>query len=345
MITKVQPIERDEWQRLAPTFMDYNYCQFWDYGAACAGRVGAHNEHVAIYEGDDLIGLTDVRIKEVPIFRKGIAYINNGPLVRRNDPFDAERLKGVLSALVNQYVVGKKLILRVQPSPSSNILLDRQEQIYLDIGFTAPNRLRYDRTIILDISQPLEMIRKQFDQKWRNQLNNVEKRNLVIKMGTDDSLFSVFCQLHEELINRKMFDVQLDANFYSKVQRFLSGDERFIVTVVYKDELPISGNMSSIIGNTCMYVLGASNDVGLKNKASYLVQWSVIQKAKEKHCRFYDLCGIDPEKNPGVYHFKKGMGGVDVTIPTFEAYPNLWSRNIVHFGEQAYRLYRKVRKP
>ena len=31
-----------------------------------------------------------------------------------------------------------------------------------------------------------------------------------------------------------------------------------------------------------MYVLGATNDLGLRNKASYFLQWSVIQRAKEK---------------------------------------------------------------
>jgi lipid II:glycine glycyltransferase (peptidoglycan interpeptide bridge formation enzyme) len=344
MTTKIQQIERNEWQRLAPTFMDYNYCQFWDYGVACARRVGAYSEHVAIYEGDDLIGLADVRIKEIPLFRTGIAYINSGPLVRRNNQFDAERLRRVLSVLVEQYVDRKKLALRIQPFPSSSILLNHQEQIFWDVGLIAPNRLHYNRTIVIDISPPLEMIRKQFDQKWRNQLNTAEKRNLIIKTGTDDSFFSIFCRLYEELINRKRFDIHLDANFYYQVQHLLSEDERFLVTVIYKDELPISGHISSILGDTCVYVLGASNDMGLKNKASYLAQWSVIQKAKEKGCRFYDLCGIDPEKNPGVYHFKKGMGGVDVTIPVFEKYPNLWSRSIVHFGEQVYRLYRNARK-
>jgi lipid II:glycine glycyltransferase (peptidoglycan interpeptide bridge formation enzyme) len=344
MTTTIRPINRDEWQRLAPTFMDYNYRQLWDFGVACAQRVGAHSEHTAIYEGDDLIGLADVRIKKIPIFRTGIAYINSGPLVRRNDQFDAERLQKVLSALVERYVDGKKLVLRIQPFPSSNMLLDRQEQIFLEIGFTKPNQLHHNRTIVLDISPPLEVTRKQFDQKWRNQLNNAEKRNLIIKTGTDDSLFSVFCRLYEELIDRKMFDVDLDANFYYQVQRLLSGDERFLVSIVYENELPTAGHVSTFLGDTCVWVLGATSDSGLKNKASYLAQWSVIQKAKEKGCRFYDLCGIDPEKNPGGYHFKKGTGGTDVTIPVFEICPNLWSRSIVHFGERVYRLYRKARK-
>ena len=227
MTTKFQLSEREEWRMLAPTFMDYNYCQFWDYGIACADRLGAHSEHVAIYEGDDLLGLADVRIKKIPIFRTGIAYVNSGPLVRRNDQFDAERLQKVLSALVDEFVRRRKLVLRIQPFPSSNILLDHQEQIFLDIGFKAKNQLRHNRTLILDISPPLEMIRKQFDRSWRRHLNKAEKMNLIVKTGTEDSLFSTFCELYKELISRKSFDVHLDADFYRQVHRLLSENEKF----------------------------------------------------------------------------------------------------------------------
>jgi lipid II:glycine glycyltransferase (peptidoglycan interpeptide bridge formation enzyme) len=342
MTIKIRPVDRDEWQKLTPTFMDYNYCQFWDYGMACADRFGAHSEHVAIYEGDDLLGLADVRIKKIPISRTGIAYVNSGPLVRRNDQFDTERLQRVLFVLVDEFVRRRKLVLRIQPFPSSYVLIDHQEQIFLDVGFKAKNQLRHNRTLILDISPPLEMIKKQFDRSWRRHLNKTEKLNIVT--GTEDSLFATFYELYKELISRKSFDVYLDAGFYHQVHRLLSKSEKYYICIVYENKVPSAGRVYSFVGDTCLEVLAATNDLGLKNGASYLAVWSIIQKAKEKGCRFYDLCGIDPEKNPGGYQFKKGTGGKDVTVPVFEIYPNLWSRNIVHFGEQVYRLYRKVRK-
>ena len=134
MTTKLQLCGCEEWQMLTPTFMDYNYSQFWDYGIACAERLGAHSEHVAIYEGDDLLGLADVRIKKIPIFRTGIAYINSGPLVRRNGQFDAGRLRRVLSALIDEYVRRRKLVLRIQPF-RTKYTVRPTEQIFLDIGF------------------------------------------------------------------------------------------------------------------------------------------------------------------------------------------------------------------
>jgi lipid II:glycine glycyltransferase (peptidoglycan interpeptide bridge formation enzyme) len=342
MTTRIELIERNEWQNLAVNFMDYNYCQLWDYGIACAGKVGAHSEHVAIYEGEDLIGLADVRVKEISVCRTGIAYINSGPLVRQGDEFKYERLQRSLSALKDRYVAGKKLVLRIQPLASSSILLDRYHQTFLDAGFRAQSRSGLKRTIVLDISPSLDAIRQQFHKWWRRNLNYA--KGLVVVTDTNDSLFSAFCQIYRELVDRKGFEVHLDANFYRQVQQVLSGDEKFIVTIIYENGLPVAGHVYSLMGDTCIDILAATTGPGLKNGASYQALWSVIQKAKEKGCHFYDLSGIDPEKNPGGYQFKRGTGGIDIVVPAFEIFPNWWSRRVIHSGEWAYRHFKKVWK-
>lgn len=56
---------------------------------------------------------------------------------------------------------------------------------------------------------------------------------------------------------------------------------------------------------------------------------------KRKGCCWYDLGGIDPEGNPGVYHFKAGMGGKDMSyIGQFEFSANRLSRLAVRLGDQ-----------
>ncbi len=66
------------------------------------------------------------------------------------------------------------------------------------------------------------------------------------------------------------------------------------------------------MGNRAIYLLGATNEQGMKVKCAYLMQWRMIQWLKETEVVYYDLGGINPEKNPGVYHFKEGLGGQDV---------------------------------
>src|SRR5208283_6155309 len=63
---------------------------------------------------------------------------------------------------------------------------------------------------------------------------------------------------------------------------------------------------------SAIYLLGATSDDGLKSKGAYLLQWTLIQWLKGNDIRWYDLGGIDPDGNPGVYSFKRGFSGLDV---------------------------------
>ena len=153
--------------------------------------------------------------------------------------------------------------------------------------------------------------------------------------------------LYRALTHRKEFDVDLTPEFYLQSQKKLAEYERFIITLVYEGGQPVAGHVASFLGDTCVYLLGATNEAGLKNKSAYLAQWSVIHKAKERGCRFYDLGGIDPENNPGVHHFKKGLGGVDRSEyrrrGRLNTLPDSYRRALVVSGEKVYRLIRRFR--
>lgn len=61
------------------------------------------------------------------------------------------------------------------------------------------------------------------------------------------------------------------------------------------------------MGNTGIYLLGASNELGMKYKSAYLVQWEAIKWLRNLRILRCDLKGIDEIKNPGVYKFKVGI--------------------------------------
>ncbi len=345
MTAIIRTIERTEWQQLAPSFSDYNYRQLWDFGIACAKRLNAISDHVAIQQDQEIIGLADVRIKHIPVIGGGIGYVNGGPMVRRNTDgqWEVERLRTVLAGLVDYYVKKKKFVLRIQPPLGPDYWNGILGKTFLDMGCSSHRQSH--RTIVLDLSPSLELIRKRFKQKWRNCLNSAEKKDLTVKTGTDEMFFSTFVHLYQEMRGRKDFSVDLSPEFYGQVQKNLTDNEQFLVSIVYKNDQPVAGHVSSILGDTCVYLLGATIAEGLKNKAAYIAQWSVIQTAKEEGCQFYDLGGIDPDKNPGVYHFKKGMGGEEVTAPgSFEFYPSGLRQILVGGCEKVYTILRILRR-
>jgi lipid II:glycine glycyltransferase (peptidoglycan interpeptide bridge formation enzyme) len=67
---------------------------------------------------------------------------------------------------------------------------------------------------------------------------------------------------------------------------------------------------------------------------------------KEKGLRYYDLNGINPETNPGTYHFKRGLAGkkgIDVEfLGKYQVVDNPISALIVNGGELLVSKYKKI---
>lgn len=347
MTITIRPINRTDWQRMAPTFADYNYRQLWDFGVACAQRVGAFSEHVAVYDGTEPIALANVRIKRIPFFKTGIAYINGGPLVCRSidDVENLLRLSAVLDELVNRYVRNNKLVLRICPPIANPSWNKAQTDLFIDIGFKHSTFIKPYRTFLLDLTPSLEDLRKGLDQKWRNNLKRSEKVELSLTVEKNIKCFERFEVLYKPLVQKKKFQVDLSPSFYGKMQEQLANNEKFQVLLGYCDGECIAGHISSQLGNTAVNLFRANSEVALKNRAAYRLQWQAVQCAKQTGLTWYDLGGIDPDENPGVYRFKKGMGGIDVTAPgPFEYYPDRIRKFWVMGGERVYRHLKCLRK-
>ena len=95
-------------------------------------------------------------------------------------------------------------MLRIYP-----FLFDNNFDLFLSCleteGFTRNKTIKKERTLIIDLDQPLETLRKGLKQKWRNCLNRAEKNELEIIEGHDDELFEKFITIYKQMIERKMF--------------------------------------------------------------------------------------------------------------------------------------------
>jgi lipid II:glycine glycyltransferase (peptidoglycan interpeptide bridge formation enzyme) len=340
----IRYLSREEWQKRAPDFFDYNYHQLWDFGIACARRIGAASEHIAVEQDGQILGLSDVRIKKIPLARTGVAYINGGPLVRKSDGSEDDLLRAVLKKLVMEYVQNRGMVLRIRIPVGTPEWMTRQNKIFTSAGFSVSRNIKPYRTILLDITQSLEQLRKNLEQKWRNNLKRAEKVDLPFQRESSMEFFNRFLSLYRPFIQRKGFDVDLSPDFYMEVQNALEIQERFQVALCEYNGNWIAGHISSLLGDTAVNIFRANDEVALTHRASYMLQWQGICYAKEYGCQRYDLGGIDPDNNPGVYSFKKGMGGEEVTIPgPFEFYPTSFKRVVVCLGEKLYRVFRKNR--
>jgi hypothetical protein len=339
----VQRVSREQWLSLVPTFRDYNYRQVWEYGLALAERRGAACEHISVRQGDEFIALADVRIKRMPLVGGGIAYISGGPLTRRDDEHDFERLGAALEAMVQHYCRDRGFVLRVLAPLGPAAWNEKAQHVFARLGFAPSSRSARYRTLVVDISRPLADVRAKLEQKWRNCLNASERKGLTVRHGTDDAILAEFSELFTRFNQRKGFAVELDAGFYRSLQRRLAEDDRLLVSLAEVEGKLVAGHVLSALGDTGVYLLGATNEEGLKTKAAYLLQWAAISRALERGAVHYDLGGVDPEGNPGVYHFKAGMGGQSLSSPGPYEYRAASWRTRIAVGAES--VYQRVKRP
>lgn len=345
MKPRLLKLDRRTWERETTRFLDHNYRQTWAYGVSAAERVGAVVEHIAWMADGEALALADVRVRVLPMVGGGIAYINGAPLVRAaGAPDDGERLGGMLGALRDEYVARRGMVLRVAPVLGDAALDARREEEFGGAGFTRATMGARYRTIALDINRPLDALRAGLSQKWRNCLNSGERQGVQIAVSADTAGLRRFADLYRAFAERKGLHVNHDAEFFFGVQEGLSGDDRLVVQLAERDGEVIAGHVSSMNGDTCVYLLGATTPAGLALRGAYLLQWNTVRLAHERGLRWYDLGGIDPEGNPGVYHFKKGLGGDDWVAPgPFECRPRGLRGRVVLSSERLYRHLRRVR--
>ena len=301
-------LTQDEWLASATSFNDYNYTHYWAYGQHAAKRVNAESEHMAVLDHQaNIVALFNVRLKKIPLQLGGIAYISGGAMIDQGQENLEATLTVILPLIKEEYVNNRGFVLRISQRPKLPINFPTEASVYHHLGFVEHGKTC--ATILVDLSTELELIRKRLHQKWRNILNKSERQEITVVAGDDLKLFADFEGLFKDLLSRKGIEVAMDNHFFKAVQDDSPAQEKFYIAIAYVEGQPISGHMSSIKGDTSVYILGATNDMGRKLGAAYLLQWHVIKESKQQSCQWYDLGGINPKENPDVYRFKNRMGG------------------------------------
>jgi len=309
----VDSTSSSEWSEMLDLFSDANIYQTWSYGRV---RWGVGNlSHMVLKRDGEVVGIAQLRIVRPTSLKFGIAYLRWGPLCeRRGRPLNPEIVSRMARALEEEYVNKRRLFLRMIPNAFAGT--PRASAIQSAFSAFTPETMAYEnayRTLLLDLSPSLEELRKKFDPKWRNKLSGAERNHLKIIAGNGPKEYDTFCHIYKNMRDRKAFETTVDVEEFRRIQEDLIESHRMQILISEDGGIPVAALVVSAMGDSAIYLLGATSDEGLRSKGAYLLQWAALQWLKANGIRWYDLGGIDPEGNPGVYSFKRGMSGSDVT--------------------------------
>lgn len=321
------------------------------YQTAAYGEVrwGHRNLSRLVLKRDgEVVGIAQVRIIRPTPLKFGMAYLRWGPLwERRGASVDYEVPKRLAVAIEEEYAKKRKLFVCVLPNAFAGSLRAEVFQSAFS-KFTREINEPGDeyRTFLVDLTPPLDKLRSGLDAKWRNKLKGAEKNNLTVISGNGNEEYRTFREMYSQMRQRKSFETSVDEDEFGRMQEALSESQRMRVLICEEKGVPVAGLVVSAMGDSAIYLLGATSDAGLNAKGAYLLQWTMICWLKEHGVKSYDLGGIDPEGNPGVYYFKRGLSGVDCTqIKPYAASKSIFSSGMAKAGLALQRTFRASARP
>ena len=304
-ICSVDAADENEWNDIIQMFRDATLNQTWAFCRARSKKLS----HVIVKRNGKIVAGAMLRLIILPIFAAGIAYLGSGPMWKlRDEPDDIDVLHRIIRALRLEYVVHRGLFLRISPNMFTNLAnQDENRGIFEDEGFHCHQQ--EDCTLFLNLELSLDDLRRGLHQKWRNLLNRAEKNGFTVRVGTDEGSLKTFKGIYEEMLSRKQYKTDVNINEYEVIQSALPEPLKPTIIICELAGLPMAGGLFSTTGDTGVYLLGATSNEGMKNAASYLIQWEAIKLLKERGFRAYDLGGCNIERVPETYHFKAGVCG------------------------------------
>lgn len=203
----------------------------------------------------------------------------------------------------------------------------------------SPHNMQPKENLIIDITKTNEELLTQMKSKTRYNIRLAQKKGVCITVSKEKKFVDTFYALVEKTAQRK--DVTFhEKNHYEKILDVLPHDMIELYSAEYNGEI-IAANLVSFYGGVATYLHGATANQYRNVMAPFLLQWEIMQDAKNRDCKWYDLGGIfqnseDPGKQ-GITRFKNGFA------PGEQSYATKGSYDVV-LSSSKYFLYRFLQK-
>lgn len=331
----IDNFDRDHWQEKAKGFVDYSIYQTWPYQQNRAEVSNCKiSRAIVTDENKQVCLMCQVRIKHIKAIGLKVGYVQWGPLVRG----PGNEFKCCVSALIElrkAYLDNMVNVLRVVPNMPDGEAGEIFCRMLKAAGFRSSGMFSAYRTLAIKFENGHEGLTKGLSTLFRRNLKKAKKIDLEIRHCVDDEGFDVLAGLYSSLKETKGFK-GVDIEEFASPQKMLSDHEKMDLLMLYNEGRPISSVLSSNLGNSGILLLATANDEGRKLGAAYLNWHLSLELSLEAGKDRYDLGGIDPLNNPGVYDFKSRMGGTEIYhVGAFDACKTSVTKAMWTFADMA----------
>jgi lipid II:glycine glycyltransferase (peptidoglycan interpeptide bridge formation enzyme) len=174
---------------------------------------------------------------------------------------------------------------------------------------------------VLDIRPEPDELLRAMKQKTRYNIRLAAKKGIAVSEGAPGDLPEFYALLRQTAERDGFFIHSRDV--YERMFEIFRGAGRFAMLLARLRGSLVAAVTLVRFGDTCWYVHGASSNEHRNLMAPYLLQWEAINWARTQGCTLYDFRAVpdvlrEDQEMYGVYRFKEGFGGRQVTtLPTY----------------------------
>jgi len=306
----LDPSHRDDWNDFVAASAYPSVMQSWQWGQL---KATTGWEPAVIVVGDDTIRAGALILRRtLPFLGRSLLYAPRGPVLDWSQPELLDELLGE----VREHSRGA-VALKIDPC----VPADRTDVVELlrargfrftgtddpDLGGTQP---RY--VMKTDLTPEPEALLASFHPKWRYNIRLAERKGVTVREGTREDL-PVFYELLLVTAERDGFRVRRREYFEHLYDLLVPAGMAKLFVAEYEGAM-IAGAILFRMGDTAVYVYGASGNEQRNLMPNHLLQWTMMLWARRQGCQVYDFRGVAREVDgepvghlDGLNRFKRGF--------------------------------------
>jgi len=260
-------------------------------------------------------------------FRKArlftVAWVPGGVAGRID--FSSSELLRAISSISSSPASYIRIAHHTESDPASTAVLSSHGWV------KAKKSIGAEETILLQRTSDLLANKAALSSNWARNLERGRKRSGVTEVWANPNPLEV----HDLMSQMSEFKREKGPASIPTAQ---SLDQLF---AAFKDQLVVVHTRNEanelvavrgafVIGSSAWDAIAAANAEARKSYASYNCAWKLLEILDSMGVERFDLAGVDPINNEGVYNFKKGLGGRQIKyLGEWDAtYPH-WIRPLV----------------
>jgi hypothetical protein len=300
------PISPAEWRLLLNAAPRANLLQSWPYAVAARLHDQMMSRRGRIVEAGRTLGI--LQIQEVRVGPVHVLRLHRGPLWLDADP-PFPRWQAFFRLLACEFPrrIGRwrHILPELDASEETRALIEAA-------GFRPRNQEPY-RTILLDLTPPLDTIRRRLKGKWRNSLCQAERSGIAIAADIVGATTSGFLARYGLDKSARGYRGPKPARLATLIAAAAPAGEMLILNAQQGDTT-VAAVLIFRHGQVATYQAGWTTEYGRQTRAHHLLLWRAIETLKTAGAATLDLGGIHPRMAEGVTRFKEGLGGEPMTL-------------------------------